>query len=163
MSRTWVTRPLITLAVAMGFVIGTPGMAVAKQVVTPGYSYISDQDCAWTQAWLNDTGGNPQLYSVGTQDFWGGGGACTNNTWSQGGVAVQQNLLGWFNGSWQQCNTNAPWVSTGGVHDVWTGFSWSRPPCGPAYYRSKSQAWSHWNNQWHSHTPIAGNDWVIAQ
>jgi hypothetical protein len=102
---------------------------------------------------------------VGTTD-WFNGNTCGDNTYvaPTGRIALKQNLMIWTDfGGWGICNTNAPFVyNPAPSHDVWTGFGWAAPPCGNGFYRSWSQAWS-WNGAFHSHTPILGNDWVIAQ
>lgn len=157
------------MAVALGFLVGSPGVAHAKTTITPGYTYISDQDCTWTQAGLTDAFGEASLHlqSVGTTDWWGGGGACTDTSrtvpaWQ---LAVKQNVMRWTNGAWQICNTNASWVyNTGGpAHAVWTAYGWAFAPCGPGYYRSWSTSAAVGPGGWHGQDiSIWGNDWVIG-
>jgi hypothetical protein len=165
MGRRRVFQPALVVALALGFLIGSPGVAFAKTTATPGYSYISaSADCAWTEAWLSDQGGNPSLQSVGTMD-WFNGSTCGDNAHVAGAqdIGLMQNLMLWTGSDWAICNTNAPFVTNPSAsHDVWTGFGWSSPPCGAGFYRSWSEAWS-WNQAYHSDTAILGNDWVIAQ
>jgi hypothetical protein len=163
------TRPFIVLAIALGILVGSPGVASAKTTQNSGYSYISNNDCAWTQAWLTDEGSNPGLWSVGTMDWSWGGVACADHSRvaQTQNIAVKQNLMIWFsnqpngNNGWIICETGAPWVyNASPSHEVWTGFGWDRPPCGSGYYRSWSQAQTFWGS-WHTTNAILGNDWVI--
>jgi hypothetical protein len=165
-------RPLVGIAVALGILLGSPGVAVAKTTSTPGYTYISWRDCAWTQAWLSDQGARPGLWSVGTMDWTDGASPCGNNTYQApaGNIALMQNLMFWAGSQvparWMICETRAPWVvNPVQSHQVTTGFGWASPPCGPNFYRSWSNAmsWDQPTGGWHSQGPILGNDWVIVQ
>lgn len=159
-------RVLIGLAVILGFVVGSPGIAVAKTTATPGYSFISgNADCGWTEAWLTDQGASPGLQSVGTTDYFNGS-TCGDNTFVPQvfRMALKENLMRWDGTGWVLCQTNAPFIyNNGQSHDVWTGFNWGAPPCGHAYYRSWSQVWTQTNfgSSWHSDAAILGNDWII--
>lgn len=164
-----VTRHAVLIAVALGVLFGAPGVAYAKSVSTPGFTYISQRNCGWNQATLSDVGGRPRLDSVGTMDWWGNNAACGDQSYQAQpwAIALRQNLMFW-NGSlvparWMICDTSAPWVQNAGwAHQVTTGFGWGAPPCGSNFYRSFGETMT-WDGGWKSDTAILGSDWVIAQ
>src|SRR4051794_22317787 len=96
MRRLLGRRPFVCLTVVIGILVGT-GVAQAKTTSTAAYTYISSNgNCPWNLTMLSDENGHPALWSIGTDDYWGGS-PCSDTshvaprTW----IALKQNLMKW--------------------------------------------------------------------
>lgn len=143
--------------------ISTPGVALAKTTFRNGHTYRSWRNCSYVATWLSDEGGNPRLQSQGTMDWTDGFSECGNIHYVADplAIALRQNLMFWADGQqgggWIICDTAAPWVQNNGpAHEVFTGFSWARPPCGPAFYRSwgNTMTWDAPTGGWKTWGPL---------
>lgn len=151
-------RRAVLLTLALAFIVGSPGVAVADVQQVSGYSYVSNNaDCAWVQTTIRNDWAQPHLDSVGTMDWFGNGRRCGRIAFAPAGsIAVAQDLIYW---DWQTqsilvCSWG-PWVWSGpNTHEVWTGFGWGGRPCpGGNWYAGWGQSMTNGHSTWFYQTP----------
>ena len=141
-------RALFVLVLTLGLLCGSFGAAWATgSAQASGYTYTSQQDCAWGQTWISSDGWGLNVTSLATLDFLGAGNVRCGNHQAvarAGNLAVKQDLMFMRDdGQWLFCNQGQWWANNFDHHEAWTSFTWSlygRLPCPGSWYAS--HGWS---------------------
>ena len=153
---TLLSRPLTVVALALGLLIASPGVAYADYRQYGGWTETTARGCPYVfQTFTNDYGqGRPGLHTT-AYAYWGSGGGWCNVLVDveQGILNVRQDLLvvggSGANTYIYVCN-NGPWIPNYGTrHSVDTVFRWASPPC-PQYsefYSARMRA-RLWDGRW---------------
>lgn len=153
---------IISLVLALGFAGVAEAQAAFKSTNTSGFTYRGSK-CAWGSTTLDNMRAPIAMSSIGTSDATYSS-QCDGTEYQSPpmDLALRQDLLFWYNGSWNVCN-QGPWVQNQTPsHAVSTGYAWGRAPCYDAYYRSGTWVltWIGGGLYWQG-GEFMGNDWVI--
>lgn len=161
-------RRIAFILLALGFLLGSQGIASADVQSNSGYTYMSGSDCAWTQTTIRTDWARPHVDTVATMDWWGNGRAC--GAWAiapQNTLAVRQDVVVWnqWTGGSEWCTVGDWWTNANPSHELWTSFGWVSSPCAWAsdwYYSIGRSGTRHVGGAWHGLNAGVGTNWVWA-